>query len=115
MDVSSKFPVDEKFELKSNMRRAARSTTRNIAEGFGRHSVKENIQFCRISRGSLYELLDDLITARDESYITKEEFEVGKKLVFKAIMIINGYIRYLSSISRKTISSHPGEDDILEF
>ncbi len=73
-----KFPVSEKFDLVSNMRRASRSPTRNIAEGYGRYHFQENIQFCRQSRGSLFELLDDLITARDEGYITEQEYIEGK-------------------------------------
>ncbi len=54
----SQFPSHEKFELVSQMRRASRSVTHNIAEGYGRFHYKENAQFCRISRGSLYELSD---------------------------------------------------------
>ena len=36
------------FDMVQNLRRAARSTTRNIAEGFGRYHYKENTQYCRI-------------------------------------------------------------------
>lgn len=46
----------EKYELVSQMRRASRSVTHNIAEGYGRFHYQENIRFCRISRGSLHEL-----------------------------------------------------------
>ena len=48
------YPKEEKFALVDDMKRAARSTTHNIAEGFGRFHFQENIQFCRQSRGSLY-------------------------------------------------------------
>ena len=58
-----------------DMKRAARSTTHNVAEGFGRFHFQENVQFCRISRGSLYELIDQLITSKDDDYITSEEYE----------------------------------------
>ena len=37
------FPDSEKYDMVDNMKRAARSTTRNIAEGFGRHHHKENL------------------------------------------------------------------------
>ena len=67
------------------MRRAARSTTRNIAEGFGRHHDKENIQFVRISKGSLTEVLDDAITAKLEGYISEEEFQFGKEKITTAL------------------------------
>lgn len=85
------------WDMKSNMNRAARSTTRNIAEGYGRFHYKENIQFCRISRGSLEELKDDLITCLDEEYITKEKMIEIHEKIETAIRILNGYIRYLNS------------------
>jgi four helix bundle protein len=49
------FPKQETFELSSQMRRAAVSMTANLAEGYGRFSYQENMQFCRQSRGSVYD------------------------------------------------------------
>ena len=86
-----KYPKDEKFALVDDMKRAARSVTHNLAEGFGRFHYKENIQFCRISRGSLYELIDQLITSKDEGYITSREHEDGRALIAKALPLLNGY------------------------
>ncbi len=90
-----KFPASEKYDLIDNMKRASHSATRNIAEGYGRFHFKENIQFCRHSRGSLYELIDDLITSRDENFITYEEYIDGRKKIDRALSILNGYINYL--------------------
>ena len=90
-----KYPKDEKFSLIDDMKRAARSTTHNTAEGFGRFHYQENIQFCRISRGSLHELADQLITSLDEEYITKDDYKMGRELIERAITLLNGYIRYL--------------------
>jgi four helix bundle protein len=56
----------EKFNLVSQMRRAALSLKNNIAEGHGRYHWQKNIQFVMQSRGSLEELLDDLNTCLDE-------------------------------------------------
>ncbi|MBW1888866.1 MAG: four helix bundle protein [Deltaproteobacteria bacterium] len=95
-EILKKYPKDERFALIDDMKRAARSTTHNIAEGFGRFHYQENIQFCRQSRGSLYELLDQLITSLDESFITSEEYENGRTLISKALALLNGYINYLS-------------------
>ena len=92
-----KFPAFEKFELVSQMRRAPRSVTHNIAEGYGRFHFKENAQFCRVSRGSLYELQDQLITALDEGYIDEDCFKELKAKVVECITILNGYINYLKS------------------
>lgn len=94
-ELVKKYPKSEQFSLVDDMKRAARSTTHNIAEGFGRFHFQENIQFCRISRGSLYELIDQLITSLDEGYITNEEYEKGRELIEKALILLNGYIRYL--------------------
>ena len=95
-ELVKKFPKDERFALVDDMKRAARSTTHNISEGFGRFHYQENIQFCRISRGSLYELIDQLITSKDDGYITSEEYDRGRDLITKALPILNGYIKYLS-------------------
>ena len=56
---------------------------------------QENIQFCRIARGSLFELIDQYTTARDEEYISIEEYKNGIELLNKSIALINGYINYL--------------------
>jgi len=95
-ELVKKYPKEEKFALVDDMKRAARSTTHNIAEGFGRFHYQENVQFCRISRGSLHELIDQLITSKDDGYITTEEYEKGRALISKALALLNGYIRYLS-------------------
>ncbi|MEZ4779939.1 MAG: four helix bundle protein [Flavobacteriaceae bacterium] len=94
-ELIKSFPKNEKFELISQMRRASRSITHNIAEGFGRFHYQENIQFCRIARGSLYELLDQLITAFDEEYILENKYQKYRKQVFECLAILNGYINYL--------------------
>ena len=96
-DLIKKFPDFEKFELVSQMRRASRSVTHNIAEGYGRFHFKENIQFCRVSRGSLYEIQDQLLTALDEGYIDNKYYLEKKSKVVECITILNGYIKYLKS------------------
>jgi len=88
------------------MKRAARSSTHNIAEGFGRFHYQENIQFCRQSRGSLYGLIDQLITSKDDRYITDEQYEKGRSLISKALAILNGYINYLSRQKKKPITDN---------
>jgi four helix bundle protein len=87
------FPKNETFGLMSQIRRAAVSVTANIAEGFGRYSYQENIQFCRQSRGSVYELRDHFTTALDAGYITKEQYAALSRQAISVIKLINGYIR----------------------
>jgi len=96
LGVVKSYPNEEKYSLVDNMKRAARSTTQNIAEVFGRFHYKENAQFCRISRGSLFELLDDLITSMDEEFINQEDYQKGRDLISKSLALLNGYINYLN-------------------
>lgn len=67
-----KFPDDEKYKLTDQIIRSSRSITANIAEGYGRFHYQENIQFCRVARGSLTETKDHLICAFDCQYISEE-------------------------------------------
>jgi len=87
------FPSEERYVLSSQLRRAAISITANIAEGFGRYSYQENIQFCRQARGSAFELRDHLTTALDYNYVTPEQFKKADALAQRVVQTINGYIR----------------------
>ena len=88
-------PVDEKFRMKDQILKAARSTTANIAEGYGRFHFLDNAKFCSNSRGSCWEVLDHLITANDEELISVEILNKGWGLVNTAVKLINGYMNYL--------------------
>jgi S23 ribosomal protein. len=90
-----RFPSDEKYVLTSQLRRSARSACSNIAEGYGRFHFKENIQFCRIGRGSLFETSDHFEVALEEEYISRNEFLEAEALIAKASSLMNGYINYL--------------------
>ena len=95
MLVLKKYPAEEKFSLTDNTKRASRSITQNIAEGYGRYHYYDKSKFCVMSRGSLYELIDQMITANDEKYITEEEYKTVRSKIEKAIIVLNGYINYL--------------------
>jgi len=88
-------PKEERFGLSSQILRAARSTTANIAEGYGRFHYMDNAKFCSNSRGSAWEVLDHLITANDEKLITEEMLAKGRVLVNEAVKWLNGYMNYL--------------------
>ena len=89
-------PPKEEFRLKSQLLRGARSVTANIAEGFGRHHHQENLQFCRLARGSLTECLDHLNAALDETFLTKERYDALRSQHEMAGKLLNGYISHLS-------------------
>ena len=94
-EVNRKLPAFEKFELGSQIRRAAVSLTNNIAEGHGRFHYLEQIKFCLNARGSLEELIDDLNVCADESYLALAETASLKQDGWRVHQLINGYIRWL--------------------
>ena len=87
------FPKDEVFGLISQMRRCAVSITSNIAEGFSRNSWKEKLQFYCMALGSLTELQNQLIIARDVGYISTIEFERIASQSVLVSKITNGLIK----------------------
>jgi len=95
--VAPLLPKEERYGLASQVLRSARSTTANIAEGYGRFHYLDNAKFCSNARGSCFEALDHLITANDEGMISKELLVEGRELVNEAGRILNGYIKYLQS------------------
>jgi len=86
-------PDFEKFALATQIRKAASSVTANIAEGFGRYSYQENVQFCRQARGSLFELRDHLTTCADQEYIDSKECQRLDALAQRVAQLLNGYVR----------------------
>lgn len=95
-NILSKFASEEKCALTSQLKRSSRSVSDNIAEGFGRYHYQENIQFCRIARGSLTESLNQVITALDENYIEEDLLQKFRERFERTKAILNGYINYLA-------------------
>lgn len=96
-------PHDEKYRFGDQILRASRSGTSNIAEGYGRYHYLDNAKFCSNARGSLYEVLDHLITAHDEGLISERFMERGEELVQRAVRLMNGYIRYLRGAAKSQV------------
>lgn len=97
-----KLPQNEKYNLDFQMRRAACSITANLAEGYGRYHYKENNQFCRQSRGSIYELQDHIITCFDQGYIKEETYNSLQELMLEVIRLMDGYIKFLNNELKKS-------------
>ena len=93
--VLPSLPIEEKFGLDTQIRKAAISTTANIAEGYGRFHYQEGLQFYRISRASLYELKDHLISALDLQYISRPIFDKGIEHIEESKKTLNGYIGFV--------------------
>jgi len=94
-EVVPNLPTEERYRLSNQVLKAARSSTANIAEGYGRFHYMDNAKFCSNSRGSCWEVLDHLITANDEDMISSEMLAKGRELVNHAVKLINGYMNYL--------------------
>lgn len=92
-DVSKKFPIDERFGLTNQIRRCAVSITSNIAEGFSRSTPKDKNQFYYLSLGSITEMQNQLLIARDLMYIGTNQI---KKIADQSVLVqklINGLVR----------------------
>lgn len=72
--VTKNFPKEETYSLIDQIRRAAVSVTSNIAEGFGRNTYKDKVNFFYQAQGSLIELKNQLILSRDIGYLQEAEF-----------------------------------------
>jgi four helix bundle protein len=93
--VAKNYPIDERFGLTSDTRRSANSIVPNIAEGFGRFEAKDKTRFYKISRGSAYELMSQILVGHALSYIedtTKNELILACK---KIISELNSLIKTL--------------------
>lgn len=96
-----KFPKDEIYGLTSQMRRAAVSVPSNIAEGKGRYSQKEFVQFLYRARGSLLELETQLSIARELEYIDLPTFKSIEAKTEELGRILNGLVnRFQTHIER---------------
>lgn len=89
------FPKEEKYDLVSQIRRAVVSS--NIAEGFSRHSLKEKCQFYYMSLGSLAEVQNQILVARDLGYVDGVVFtEIANQTIIVS-KLLNGLIKRLKN------------------
>jgi four helix bundle protein len=91
------FPAHEKYSITSQIRRSASSVSANIAEGFGRGTIRELNQFLIIARGSLKETINYLILAKDLGYL--EETNATREIArYEGLGCgINAFLTKLSS------------------
>lgn len=71
--LSESFPPKEDYGLTSQIRRSALSISGNIAEAFGRHHLKDKLNFYYIARGSLTETQSHLIYAKRVGYLNEQQ------------------------------------------
>ena len=95
--VTKIFPKEELFGLTNQLRRAVVSITSNIAEGFSRQSYKEKIQFYFMALGSLTEVQNQLLIAKDVGYQEIKDFKGIASQTVEVSKVINGLIKSLKS------------------
>jgi four helix bundle protein len=95
--ITAKFPVEEKFDLVSQMRRAAVSIPSNIAEGQARHTTGEFIQFISHAEGSVAELETQLILSIELGFANAENAKPAFVLLDDIRRMLNGLRRKLSA------------------
>ena len=92
--MTRSFPADERFELASQIRRAASSVPSNIAEGYGRDMTRDYIRFLNIARGSINEVRTQLRLSIDLGYTNEHRLLDDAVEVSR---ILTGLIRSLEA------------------
>lgn len=93
------FPKEEVYALTSQIRRAAISIPSNIAEGQGRQSRKEFLQFLAVARGSLLELETQVLIAQDLGYLTPIQTKQFSDTTTELGKMLNGLMNALNRSS----------------
>lgn len=91
--LAKTFPKEELFALSSQIRRAAVSITSNIAEGFSRATPADKVHFYVMAHGSLTEVQNQLIIARDVGYCDNKLFSQIFDQAITAHKLISGLIK----------------------
>lgn len=81
--ITATFPDEERFGLKSQIRRCAGSIGANIAEGCGRRGNGQLHNFLQIATGSVSELEYHLLLCRDLGYLRKDDHSRVEKSVIE--------------------------------
>jgi four helix bundle protein len=92
--ITKVFPVEEKYAMTQQIRRAALSVYLNIAEGSSRKSEAERRRFFEIARGSLIEIDAALDIAFLLEYFTKDTVEELGKCLIESFKLLSSMIKY---------------------
>jgi len=108
--ITRKFPKDERYVLTSQIRRAAVSIPSNIAEGYGRKTTPEYIQFLYIAYGSTCELETQILLSGDLGYIEVNDMSKLQETIAEVERMLKALIKSLErkhSAPRILESSNP--------
>jgi len=112
--ATDNFPKSETYSLIDQMRRAATSITSNVAEGFGRQTYKEKVQFYYTAQGSLVELKNQLLISRDVEYIDKDDYLFLENQINTTHQLLSGINIKIQNIPKSKIVNRksPHEDSL---
>ncbi len=91
--LTSQLPIQEKFGLSTQIRRAAVSVHLNISEGFSRKSGLERKRFFEIARGSIIEVDAAFEVAYELGFLNKEDFQQTGEIITLCFKLVTGLIR----------------------
>ena len=94
--LTRSFPSDERFGLTNQMRRAAVSISSNIAEGTARVSHADYARFVEIATGSLFEVISQATVARNQKFLTPEDYRHLYEAAEKQSRMLSGLRQYLT-------------------
>jgi four helix bundle protein len=94
-NIAAKFPREERFELTSQLVRAALSVPLNIVEGCGRYSDKDFAHFLDTALGSTNETDYCCFVASELKYITNEEYNEANKLINEVRAMLISFLKFL--------------------
>jgi four helix bundle protein len=97
-EITSAFPSDERFGLTAQMRRAANSVSATIAEGTGRNTTKDFINYLYMARGSTHEMMSHISLCKDLCYL---KHETAIELVGRYKGLAAGIFACISSLKQK--------------
>ncbi|MBD3903672.1 four helix bundle protein [Chryseobacterium sp. Ch-15] len=98
-EKTKKHPKEELFGLTNQIRRCAVSVPSNVAEGCGRRTSNDTIQFLHIAKGSLFELETQIYLSLDQNYISETEFTEISNQILICKKLINGFINYYKKLN----------------
>lgn len=87
--TTSNFPKEEIYGLSSQIRRAVVSISSNIAEGYVKSSSKEQIRFSEIAYGSLMEVLNQVIIAKEIGYVSEVDYSSIRQNIEEISRMLN--------------------------
>ncbi len=95
--ITDEFPSKEQFGLTSQMRRSSVFITSNIAERFSRRTKQDKVHFYTMATGSLTELQNQMLVAKDVSYVDNETFQDLTGQAVYTHKLISGQIKFVQT------------------